>query len=83
MTIDEDRDNDRDKDQLILRLAPPDRWAALSRRPYSSTGVALSVDEYGRRVRSTIMLVDWEGEAPAEPGAWNWQEGRPAAQSLS
>jgi len=47
MTIDEERDNDRDNDQLILRLAPPDRWAALSRRPYSSAGLALSVDEYG------------------------------------
>ena len=37
--------------------------------PYSSAGLALSVYEYGRRVRSTIMRVDWEGEPPGEPRA--------------
>ena len=37
-----------------------------TRRPYSSAGVALPVYEYGRRVRSTMMRVAWEGSR--EPG---------------
>jgi len=66
--VDKDRDNDQDKDDHRRRSGQGSTDPAAcstrplgrsllgrTRRSYSSAGVALSVDEYGRRVRSTIM----------------------------